>query len=116
MAELRSNIEVRTAALIIGVLVVFFLGVAVFSTNSRLVGGLLITGPVILALVSMVRIPNSLWAAMAQLIAKTEQERESRPDTGPLWMLAHLFGNILSVIMVLVFVAVVAYTMYRWFV
>jgi hypothetical protein len=114
MSEEGTSPSGFTAALIICGCIVFFAGVGIATTHSRLVGGFLIAVPMLLLVLVIVRTPKSEWNKLSEVVAKFEHERENRPVSGPLWRLIHKLGDLFSILNFVVLFLLIGYAVYAW--
>lgn len=92
----------------------FFLGIAIATTHSRLIGGVLIAVPLAIFSLTVIRTPKSEWRKLGEVLAKLEHNRESRPVSGPLWWILHRFGDLVGLVGLALLVFLLGYSVYSW--
>ena len=74
--EETRNVEPAEAWIVVLSLISFFVGGAIFSTHSRLIGGILMGVPLLLLAMALLRTPAHQWASVAEAVDRAEKERE----------------------------------------
>ena len=104
-----QEVEPKDAWPIIIGFVVFFIG-ALISMDSRIVGGVLMAVPLALLVRSQLRTPKEVKRRLWKEVARQEQERESWPKTGRLWMIFHRTITLVGIVCAIFFVVMFAYS------